>query len=105
GVVGYVGVMPKMKLPEAAHVFNVRGLVVAPEARRLGVASALLEAAERVAAERGARKLSLQVLGGNATAMRLYERHGYTVEGRFVEEFLIDGQYVDDVNLTKTIAP
>ncbi|GIH17933.1 GNAT family N-acetyltransferase [Rugosimonospora africana] len=100
---GYAGVAPKLKLPEAAHVFSIRGLAVAPEARRLGVASALLAAAERVAAERGARKLSLQVLGGNASAMRLYERHGYAVEGRFVDEFLIDGQYVDDLSLAKSV--
>ncbi|HEY2669343.1 MAG TPA: GNAT family N-acetyltransferase [Rugosimonospora sp.] len=102
-VVGYVGVLPKFRLPEAAHVFVVRGLAVAAGARRLGVASALLSASERSAADRGATKLSLQVLGGNAAAMALYERHGYVVEGRSIDEFLIDGRYVDDVTMAKML--
>ena len=54
---------------------------------------------------RGAKKLSLRVLGSNTAAIRLYERHGYVVEGRYVDELLIGGEYVDDVILGKLRRP
>ena len=105
-VVGYIRVEPKYPpLPEAAHVFGIRGLAVDPRVRRGGVASALLVAAEELARSRGGRKLSLNVFGGNDRAQRLYARHGYVLEGRHQEEFFIDGAYVDDLTLAKVIAP
>ena len=85
-IVGCVSVQPKARLVESAHVFGITGLVVAAGTRRRGMASALLDAAEREAAYNGAKKLSLQVLGTNAAGMRLYARHGYVVEGRYVNE-------------------
>ena len=105
--------------------FNARGL--RPEERaKLGIAdgtvriSVGLEDVEDVIADqgaalarqldvpvaraRGARKLSLRVLGTNATAMRLYERLGFQVEGTLRDEFCIDGRYVDDVLMAKHLA-
>jgi len=41
------------------------------------------------------------VLASNTPAIRLYERHGHQVEGRYRDEFLIDGAYVDDITLGK----
>ncbi|GGO31585.1 GNAT family N-acetyltransferase [Micromonospora parathelypteridis] len=102
-IVGYVSVEPKLPFTEAAHVYALWSLVVSAQARRLGIASALLAAAEQVALERGATKLSLRVLGSNLPAQRLYERHGYVLEGRHAAEFLIDGEYVDDLALAKSL--
>ncbi|MGA8117446.1 MAG: GNAT family N-acetyltransferase [Actinocatenispora sp.] len=102
-VVGCVSTLPKTPFAEGAHVYGLWGLMVAPEARRLGVASALLAAAERTVVERGGRKMSLRVLGTNEAAQGLYERHGYVVEGRYEEEFLIDGRYVHDLSLAKKL--
>ena len=39
----------------------------------------------------------LRVLSTNPDARRLYERHGFVVEGAYREAFLIEGAYVDDV--------
>src|SRR5262249_2144890 len=69
--------------------------------RRRGVASALLAAAEQHARARGARKLSLRVLGTNAPAMQLYEGVGFRKEGVLRDEFRIGGRYVDDVIMAK----
>ncbi|HUY51852.1 MAG TPA: GNAT family N-acetyltransferase [Streptosporangiaceae bacterium] len=44
-LVGYIRLKPASPLPENAHVLGVFGLAVAPEARRRGVATALLTAA------------------------------------------------------------
>jgi RimJ/RimL family protein N-acetyltransferase len=37
------------------------------------------------------------VLATNAGARRLYERHGFEVEGTHREAFLLEGAYVDDL--------
>lgn len=104
-IVGYVSVHPKLPFPEAAHVYALWNLVVSTQARRRGIASALLATAERVALNGGATKLSLRVLGSNLPAQRLYERRGYSIEGRYTNEFLINGEYIDDVTMAKTLRP
>jgi RimJ/RimL family protein N-acetyltransferase len=58
---------------------------------------ALVDAAVREARARGARRLTLRVLGPNMAARGLYEAAGFVVEGVLPEEFLLDGRYVDDV--------
>jgi len=101
---GYIRVKPATTLRENAHVLGIVGLAVGPGDRRQGVGSALLAAAEQHARARGARKLSLRVLGTNETALRLYERHGFRREGTLRDEFLIEGRFVDDVLMTKHLA-
>ena len=76
-------------------------LAVDPAARGRGIGEMLLEAAVAEAARRGARKLTLRVLAGNAPARRLYEWAGFTVEGVLKDEFLIEGRYVDDVLMAR----
>lgn len=100
-VVGYIRVQPVTPLAENAHVSGIAGLAVAPDARRRGVASALLGAAEKHARDKGARKMSLRVLSTNDDALRLYERLGFRREGTLHDEFLIEGRYVHDVLMAK----
>ena len=96
-VVGYVRMKCPTSLPSNAHVWEIRGLAVAPKARGRGIARALLEAAMEEARRGGARRMSLRVLGHNTPARRLYESMGFVVEGVQPEEFFLDGVYVDDV--------
>lgn len=102
-VVGYIRLKPPTPLPENAHVVHVSGIAVHPEARRRGVAAALLTAAEPFARSCGAVKISLRVLGTNAPAIALYERLGYEREGVLRDEFVINGRYVDDVMMAKPV--
>jgi ribosomal protein S18 acetylase RimI-like enzyme len=102
-VVGYIRLKPPSKLPENAHVMQVQGLAVHPDARRRGVAAGLLDAAEETLRERGIRKLTLRVLSTNEVAIRLYERHGFVREGTLLEEFCINGRFVDDVMMAKKL--
>ncbi|MEU6095387.1 GNAT family N-acetyltransferase [Streptomyces sp. NPDC047079] len=96
-VVGYLRLGFPTRLECNAHVRQIQGLAVADEARGAGVGRALLRAAREEARRRGARRLTLRVLGHNTPARRLYESEGFTVEGILPEEFLLDGKYVDDV--------
>lgn len=102
-LVGYIRIQPVSALPENAHVLGIAGLAVAPAARGAGIGAALLAAAEAHARSRGARKLSLRVLGTNAAARRLYERLGFEAEGVLRDEFLINGRYVDDLLMAKPL--
>jgi ribosomal protein S18 acetylase RimI-like enzyme len=100
-LVGYIRLRPASPLPENAHVLGIFGLAVAPEARRRGVGTALLAAAEEHAQAHGARKLSMRVLSTNPDAIRLYTGLGFECEGVLREEFLIEGRYVDDLLMSK----
>ena len=96
-LVGYIRLGLPTSLACNAHVRQIQGLAVAEEARGAGVGRALLRAVREEALRQGARRLTLRVLGHNAPARALYEAEGFVVEGVLPEEFLLDGEYVDDV--------
>jgi ribosomal protein S18 acetylase RimI-like enzyme len=96
-LLGWVRVLPPTPLPSNAHIRAVQGLLVAPEARGLGLGRALLDAAVTKARAEGALRLTLRVLGGNTVARSLYEKAGFTVTGVQPREFLVGGRYEDDV--------
>ncbi|MEU4607809.1 GNAT family N-acetyltransferase [Kribbella sp. NPDC023972] len=102
-VIGYLRLQDKYSFPEGAGVLTINGLAVAQESRGQGVANALLEAAATEGRLRGARKISLHVHGTNTVARRLYERHGYVVEGTHPREFLIEGTYIDCIDMAKLL--
>lgn len=56
---------------------NVHDVAVLPGYRGQRIAEQMLAVAEVIARERGACKLTLEVLAGNAGAIRLYERVGF----------------------------
>lgn len=103
-VAGYVKLGPPTPLESNKHVLMIKGLAVDPARRRCGVARALIEAAAAEASKREARRLTLRVLGPNTGAQALYESCGFEVEGIQREEFLLDGQYVDDVLMARRLA-
>lgn len=96
-LVGYVRLALPTPLACNAHVRQIQGFAVSEEVRGAGVGRALLRAVRDEARRRGARRLTLRVLGHNTPARKLYESEGFVVEGVLSEEFLIDGRYVDDV--------
>lgn len=96
-LVGYLRLGLASPLESNAHVRQIRGLAVAEKARGQGVARALLRAAVEESRRRGARRLTLRVLGHNTPARTLYESEGFAVEGVLPEEFHLNGAYVDDV--------
>ena len=74
-LLGYVGLLAVL---DEGHITN---LAVRPEYRRRGVASALLDALDRLAAERRMAFLTLEVRSSNAAARALYAKHGYEAVG------------------------
>ena len=65
------------RLEGASAVAWVTDLVVAPEQRRKGAASALLTATQAWALERGVRRLILEMQSKNQAYIRLAQKFGY----------------------------
>lgn len=61
---------------------TLESIAVAPDARRRGVADALLGAITGFARERELASLTLEVRASNAPAIALYEKHGFVPVGR-----------------------
>ena len=73
-----VGYLIISRYVDAWHVMN---LAVAPDYRRRGIATSLLERLFEVTAGRGRRGYTLEVRVSNEAAIRLYERVGFYGRG------------------------
>ena len=82
--------------PASTHVADV-GLMVALDARRQGVGTALLQAAVGWAREAGVRKLELHVFPWNEAAIALYEAFGFKREGFRKRHYRRGGDFVDAI--------
>lgn len=102
-IAGYIRLVPPTSLSSNAHVRQIQGLAVDGWARRRGVGRALLDAALEEARRQGATRITLRVLGHNHPARTLYESAGFVVEGVLPGEFLLDGEYVDDVLMGRAL--
>ncbi|RUL72869.1 GNAT family N-acetyltransferase [Dyella choica] len=82
---GFVQLYPLFSSVRTMRVYLLNDLFVAPAARRLGVASALLSAAAEHARALGAASLWLQTAMDNAPAQALYESLGWQREHEFCD--------------------
>jgi ribosomal protein S18 acetylase RimI-like enzyme len=96
-VIGYVKLRPDPLPASSGHVQEINGFAVAPGHQGRGVGRMLLDAARQEATSRGARRITLRVLGTNTRAQSLYRACGYQTEGVLKDQFYLEGRYVDDV--------
>ncbi len=75
--VGLVNCLEGFSTFKCRPLVNVHDVVVLASHRGLRVGEKMLALVEQVARERGACKLTLEVLQGNHSARRLYERIGF----------------------------
>ena len=77
--VGFTQLYPAFSSVSATHVWILNDLLVLPDARRGGVARALLSAAADFARADGALRLELETDHDNHTAQALYHAMGWTL--------------------------
>ena len=75
--VGLVNCLEGFSTFACRPLVNVHDVVVAPGWRGHRIARRMLQTVEALARERGACKLTLEVLSGNHSALRAYEREGF----------------------------
>lgn len=81
--VGFAQLFPAFSTVRLRPALILEDLFVAPEARRRGVAGALLDAALAHARDAGAAVMFLETAITNEAAQALYEAHGWTREREF----------------------
>lgn len=75
--VGLINAIEGFSTFACAPLVNVHDVVVIDSHRGRGIAARLFAEVEAIARERGACKLTLEVLAGNAAARALYEKLGF----------------------------
>jgi ribosomal protein S18 acetylase RimI-like enzyme len=75
--IGFTQLYPSFSSSAMAPIFILNDLFVAPEARRRGAGSTLLQAAAEYGRRGGALRLVLSTEVTNTTAQSLYERMGW----------------------------
>jgi len=75
--VGLVNCIEGFSTFAAKPLVNVHDVIVLPDWRGQGVAGAMLETVIQIARDRGACKLTLEVLAGNKKALRTYAKLGF----------------------------
>jgi ribosomal-protein-alanine N-acetyltransferase len=63
---------------EEAHITNI---ALHPEYRRMGYSHIILDSLEAICKKEGVTAMTLEVRASNIAAQKLYEHHGFKVEG------------------------
>lgn len=63
---------------EEAHITNI---ALHPECRRMGYSHIILDSLEAICKKEGVTAMTLEVRASNIAAQKLYEHHGFKVEG------------------------
>jgi GNAT superfamily N-acetyltransferase len=83
-LVGFTQLFPSFSSVSASRTFVLHDLFVVPEARRKGVAQALLAKAVQVGRALGVASLSLSTARANGQAQQLYESQGWKQDDFFL---------------------
>jgi RimJ/RimL family protein N-acetyltransferase len=84
------------------HV-GVLGIVVKSGFRDLGIGTEMMKTLVEQAAKMGLKVLTLQVFATNKRAVYVYEKVGFVQTGRVPMKHFREGQYIDEVLMTKLI--
>ncbi|MCF1428238.1 MAG: GNAT family N-acetyltransferase [Shewanella sp.] len=90
-VLGFTQLYPSFCSVEVCRIMILYDLFVAEDARKLGVATELMNAARAYAESAGAKRIDLSTQNTNIPGQHLYEKQGYQRTG---EDFYIYSLYL-----------
>ncbi len=100
--VGIMGLRPQTS-SKMAHRASVIMVYVRASCRRIGYASALLDALTVYARDNGLRQLELAVSVEIPGAVKFYERSGFDHVGRIPAGFIHEGRGIDELLMVKRL--
>jgi L-amino acid N-acyltransferase YncA len=100
-IVGFQSMEPFAGFTRAFDHVGVLRTYVALASRRQGVATRLFEATLAAAREKGYEKIFTYVRADNDAALRLYQRHGFSIVGTARRHARIGGRYIDEIVIEK----
>jgi RimJ/RimL family protein N-acetyltransferase len=98
-LVGMAGVT-RSTFRKTQHSASIWGVYVRPEQRGQGIGQALVEACVAWARDKRIGILKLGVITANPSAIRCYQRCGFSAYGVEPKAFYIDGVYYDLMRMT-----
>lgn len=81
------------------HTANL-GIAIKSGHRRKGIGTRLINESLNWCRSQGVKKVNLEVFSSNVGAIKAYERVGFEIEGYRRNQFMINGEPVDDVFMT-----
>ncbi len=97
-LLGAIGCEREERL-KVRHTGHIIGMMVRAEARGRGIGDQLLEACIAEARHAGLEMLTLSVTAGNASAIRLYERHRFVAYGKLQRALKVGATYHDKLHM------
>lgn len=94
-LIGMTGIV-RGSSPKTKHAADVWGVYVTPQWRGLRIAEELIHGCKEWAKGRGVVILRLAVVATNKSAIRSYERCGFTTYGTEPRSLCYEGQYYDE---------
>src|SRR5471032_1522630 len=94
-VVGWCVIVPKVK--QIYQHAAVLGMGIVEGYRGRGIGTALVTAALVAARQRGLKRIELQVRENSISAVTLFERSGFVMEGIMRKHAFVDGKYENSV--------
>ena len=98
-LIGVAGYWPHEGEKES-HKATLWGMYVRTSARGTGLGQRLIEAVVAHASRR-VEQIQLGVAAGNAAALRLYQRVGFSEYGREMKALKQDGRYLDEILMVR----
>ncbi len=102
GLIGMTGIRTG-ESPKTSHGAMIWGVYVRPEWRGLHIAEALIEECAEWARQRNVVILKLGVMANNESAIRCYERCGFTVYGHEPRTLFHEGHYYDEFLMSRDL--
>ena len=103
-LIGMTGIR-RGESPKTKHSANIWGVYIHPEWRGLHIAEALIEACVSWAKLREVNIVKLGVTTTNTSAVRCYERCGFTIYGNEPHAMWYEGNYYDEYLMSRDIDP
>jgi|HigsolmetaGSP12D_1036236.scaffolds.fasta_scaffold00398_15 ribosomal protein S18 acetylase RimI-like enzyme len=101
-VAGYVGYKNPTGLPANSHVLEI-DIGVHPDFQKQSVGKKLIDYIAAWGEKNGYLKMSIRVLETNPNAITFYKTNGFLEQGRLIDEFYINGQFIDDLLMYKEL--